>query len=230
MAHSDRTNSATQPDLKTPVPFDAIARLPVDGDNVAIAARRLEAGLSVEHDGAAVQARYTILVGHRFAVEPIAQDDPLLSWGLPFGVAHAPDRAGRVRMQRRHDRSAQRTRPGFHHSAAAEFPGPDRRLRSRRDELPSRTTGGTIHPGTHIYGVPPRRRARCRHAQHDHNLGGQPPAPPAFARSLAQALQPAAGASPTSLTSTASSPSPTPRAAAMNGSTIVTLCYAPWPA
>ncbi len=90
MAHSDRTNSATQPDLKTPVPFTAIARLPVDGDNVAIATRRLEAGLSVEHDGAQFRLDTTILVGHRFAVEPIAQDDPLLSWGLPFGVATRP--------------------------------------------------------------------------------------------------------------------------------------------
>ena len=90
MAHSDRTHTATQPDPKLPVPFDTIARLPVDGDNVAIATRRLEAGLSVEHDGAQFRLDTTILVGHRFAVEPIAQDEPLLSWGLPFGMATRP--------------------------------------------------------------------------------------------------------------------------------------------
>ena len=30
---------------------------------------------------------HTILEGHRFAIEPIAEGEPLLSWGLPFGRA-----------------------------------------------------------------------------------------------------------------------------------------------
>ena len=40
-------------------------------------------------------------------------------------MATRPIAPGRVRMQRRHDRSPRPTRPRLHHSAAAELPGPD---------------------------------------------------------------------------------------------------------
>ncbi len=90
MVHKDRPHPVTQTGLDNPVPLDAVARLPLDGDNVAIATRRLEAGLTIEHDGAQFTLDTTILVGHRFAIAPIADGEPLLSWGLPFGMATRP--------------------------------------------------------------------------------------------------------------------------------------------
>ena len=73
-----------------PVAFEEIARLARAADNVAIATRRLEAGLTIEHEHAQFTLDSTILVGHRFAIRPIAAGEPLLSWGLPFGMATRP--------------------------------------------------------------------------------------------------------------------------------------------
>lgn len=70
--------------------FHTIGRLPVPDDNVAIATRRLDAGTTVTHEGQTFPIDYTILEGHRFAIRPIAPDEALLSWGLPFGYATAP--------------------------------------------------------------------------------------------------------------------------------------------
>ena len=67
--------------------FHEIARLPMPNDNVAIATRRLDAGTNISLDGQRFTLDYTILEGHRFAVQPIRVGEPLLSWGLPFGVA-----------------------------------------------------------------------------------------------------------------------------------------------
>jgi hypothetical protein len=67
--------------------FSEIGRLPAPGDNVAIATGRLEAGTEVERDGSRFTIAHTVLEGHRFAVEPIAEGEDLLSWGLPFGRA-----------------------------------------------------------------------------------------------------------------------------------------------
>ncbi len=67
--------------------FYDVARLPAAGDNAAIATRRLESGTVVEYNGMSVLLPHTILEGHRFAVESIASGQPLLSWGLPFGIA-----------------------------------------------------------------------------------------------------------------------------------------------
>src|SRR5215204_1133424 len=64
-----------------------VGRLPLPGDNVAIATRRMPAGALV-HDGDQQFALdYTIMEGHRFAIRPIASGAQLLSWNLPFGVA-----------------------------------------------------------------------------------------------------------------------------------------------
>ena len=90
MAHRDWPHTDTRPAPDILVPFDAVARLPQDADNVAIATRRLEAGLTIAHDGRHFTLDTTILVGHRFAIEPVAEGEPLLSWGLPFGVATRP--------------------------------------------------------------------------------------------------------------------------------------------
>ncbi|HXV44388.1 MAG TPA: UxaA family hydrolase, partial [Anaerolineae bacterium] len=69
------------------VPFHQIARIPLPGDNVAIATTRLEAGTSIRADDGQFTLTYTVLEGHRFARQAIPAGAALLSWGLPFGVA-----------------------------------------------------------------------------------------------------------------------------------------------
>ena len=68
-------------------PFDEVARLPMPGDNVAIATRPLEAGTRIERDGHTFELDHGLLEGHRFAVKAIAPGTDLLSWELPFGEA-----------------------------------------------------------------------------------------------------------------------------------------------
>ena len=70
--------------------FHEIGRLPAEGDNVAIAIRRLDAGTEFDFRGERYALDYTVLEGHRFAVAPIAPGEPLLSWGLHFGYALKP--------------------------------------------------------------------------------------------------------------------------------------------
>ncbi|MDQ3497325.1 MAG: UxaA family hydrolase [Actinomycetota bacterium] len=67
--------------------FREIGRLPAPGDNVAMATRRVEAGTRVSREGSEFAVGHTVLEGHRFAVEPIAEGEDLLSWGLRFGRA-----------------------------------------------------------------------------------------------------------------------------------------------
>lgn len=67
--------------------FDEVARLPLPGDNVAIATRQLEAGTEIHYQGEVLTLDYTVMEGHRFAVKAIASGESLLSWELPFGVA-----------------------------------------------------------------------------------------------------------------------------------------------
>ncbi len=71
-----------------PVAFQQAGRLPAPGDNVAIAGSKLAAGTEIRYDQeTSFRLNFTILEGHRFAVQPIAEGEPLLSWGLPFGTA-----------------------------------------------------------------------------------------------------------------------------------------------
>lgn len=70
--------------------FAEVGRLPLPGDNVAIATRRLAAGVTIQHDGDEFTLDYTVMEGHRFAIRPIAPGERLLSWELPFGVATKP--------------------------------------------------------------------------------------------------------------------------------------------
>ena len=67
--------------------FAKIGRLPMLGDNVAIASRRLNAGDIIRYANNSFSLSHTVLEGHRFALERIAEGEPLLSWGLPFGHA-----------------------------------------------------------------------------------------------------------------------------------------------
>ncbi len=75
--------------MSSPIPFAEIARLPLSGDNVAIATTRLEAGTLVEHNGEVFTIDHTVMEGHRFALAIIEKHEPLLSWQLPFGYATA---------------------------------------------------------------------------------------------------------------------------------------------
>lgn len=70
--------------------FDEIARLPSRADNVAIASRRLQARTCIDYNGECFTLAHTVLEGHRFAIQPIAPGEPLLSWGFPFGYASRP--------------------------------------------------------------------------------------------------------------------------------------------
>ena len=70
--------------------FDQVARIPAAGDNVAIATRRLEAGVVVTDGASEFRLSQTVLEGHRFVRASIAQGKPLTSWGLPFGIATRP--------------------------------------------------------------------------------------------------------------------------------------------
>ena len=68
-------------------PFQAVARLPLPGDNAAIATQRLEKGARVQMASGLLTLDATVLEGHRFAVAGITQGQAPLSWNLPFGTA-----------------------------------------------------------------------------------------------------------------------------------------------
>ncbi len=70
--------------------FTTVARLPLPDDNVAIATQTLEGGTRIRHNGQEFRLSHTILEGHRFAIQPVSEAAPLLSWGLPFGFAIRP--------------------------------------------------------------------------------------------------------------------------------------------
>src|ERR1041385_8275256 len=67
--------------------LSAMILLPANGDNAAIATRRLEPGESFPLGGAVIRVQTTVLEGHRVAAREIAAGDLILSWGLPFGRA-----------------------------------------------------------------------------------------------------------------------------------------------
>ena len=74
--------------------FAEVGRLPLPGDNVAIATRRLEAGTTIQYQDQPLTLDYTVMEGHRFAIQPIAPGEALLSWELPFGLALQPIQPG----------------------------------------------------------------------------------------------------------------------------------------
>jgi altronate dehydratase len=76
------------------VEFETIGRLPMPGDNAAIATRDLKRGTRFRYREALHELPHSILEGHRFAVEPIAAGQELLSWNLPFGRALRSIRPG----------------------------------------------------------------------------------------------------------------------------------------
>ena len=70
-----------------PIALEKAGCLAAPGDNAAIASQRLEAGSGIAADTTHFTIAHTVLEGHRFAIEPIDEGGPLLSWSLPFGKA-----------------------------------------------------------------------------------------------------------------------------------------------
>ncbi|MEZ4660815.1 MAG: UxaA family hydrolase [Caldilineaceae bacterium] len=64
-----------------------VSRIPLPGDNVAIATQRLDAGTVIGDGSREFVLDFTIMEGHRFAIQPIHVGQSLLSWNLPFGEA-----------------------------------------------------------------------------------------------------------------------------------------------
>lgn len=57
-------------------------------DNCAICTQNLLEKTKIKlENNQEIQLNYTILEGHRFAIKEINKDEPLLSWGIPFGFA-----------------------------------------------------------------------------------------------------------------------------------------------
>ena len=81
------TSRSIEPQGKLKIDFTDVARLPAPNDNVAIATQTLESGTRIGYEGTQFQLSHTILEGHRFAIQSISEEAPLLSWGLPFGYA-----------------------------------------------------------------------------------------------------------------------------------------------
>ena len=71
-----------------------ISRLPNPEDNCAIAVQRLEAGTELLSEAGSFLLSHTVLEGHRFAIKLIEVGAELTSWGLPFGRAVRPLKAG----------------------------------------------------------------------------------------------------------------------------------------
>ncbi|WP_215845526.1 MULTISPECIES: altronate dehydratase family protein [Pantoea] len=65
-------------------------------DNVAVALRDLEAGSTVELSDVAVTLQQEVGRGHKFALQPIAQRDLVIKYGLPIGHATQPIAEGEV--------------------------------------------------------------------------------------------------------------------------------------
>ncbi|MBP3967308.1 UxaA family hydrolase [Paenibacillus lignilyticus] len=74
--------------------FEEVARLPLPGDNCAVAIRQLNSGTVIQYESQSFVLDYTVMEGHRFAVRAIAPGEELLSWELPFGVAVKPIHPG----------------------------------------------------------------------------------------------------------------------------------------
>jgi len=57
------------------------------GDNIAVATRELAAGNTVDIDGAAIELKSGVDIGHKFAIHPISAGDRIVKYGAPIGIA-----------------------------------------------------------------------------------------------------------------------------------------------
>ena len=150
--------------------FQEVGRLPLPGDNVAMATRRLEAGTRVSYEDSEFTVGHTVLEGHRFAVEPVAEGEDLLSWGLRFGRAIKDIAPGdyacnekilrvlreRTGFPQRGEDEDRDLRPGRPEAARrAELPRcRTRTLRPRRGAFPARPAGTPPRRAAHLHGLP----------------------------------------------------------------------------
>ena len=146
--------------------FHDIARLPMPGDNVAVATRLLPAGTTFIYEDQQLTLDYTVMEGHRFAIKPIAKGEPLLSWELPFGAALEPISAGQyVINQGVLDELGGRLLD-FDLPAKPNFREIDQTFVIDEDEFQP-ADPLPLSRDTHVYGVPAQWNTRSRHAQHD---------------------------------------------------------------
>ncbi len=81
----------------SPIPLRQIGLFPAPGDNCAILTKKVDGGTKVllpdnhteGNEGFVVKLSHSVLEGHRICAvkEGIKKGEPLLSWGLPFGIA-----------------------------------------------------------------------------------------------------------------------------------------------
>ena len=162
-----------------------------------MATRRLQAGTRVSYEGSEFEIAHTVLEGHRFAVEPIAEGEDLLSWGLRFGRATREIEPGDyacnekiLRVLRERFRGLAPTRgrsrgnfgPGRGtrpRRTEQGRPRPARRaelqrrgagtLRPGRGEVSARPAGTAPRRGAHLYGL----QARAWQGRRDAQLRGR---------------------------------------------------------
>lgn len=69
------------------VPLQSVAIHLRPADNIAVAARPIPGGTEVELDGRAIALPGPVRLGHKFAVQPIQEGDPVLKYGQIIGFA-----------------------------------------------------------------------------------------------------------------------------------------------
>jgi altronate dehydratase len=129
-----------------PFSFADIGRIPAPGDNVAIATRTLPAGSRILLRQLIFELSHTILEGHRFAIFRIRKGDPLLSWGLPFGLANRNIEPGEYVCNEKILRALAERHVQFELPAAPNF------LDYR---LPFELDAGKFRPGQQVAAPPP---------------------------------------------------------------------------
>jgi altronate hydrolase len=111
-------------------------------DNVATALEPLEAGQIVRAADAAVKVLEAIPRGHKLALRPIAQGEPVVKYGSPIGIASADIPAGR--HVHTHNVASTRGRGDLHgRSAASTVTDPDQ---ARIAEPPDRSHVDSVAP------------------------------------------------------------------------------------
>ena len=172
--------------------FDDAGRLPAAGDNVAIASRRLEQGTAILRGNARFELDFTVMEGHRFAVEPVARGAELLSWGLPFGVATADIQPGSYVCNPGMLEALNGRRIDFELPATPNFEDRIRPYELDRDRFrPGRQVSLHEQPGTFSGYARGRRGAGTRNYA---VILGTTSRTASYARLLAARLQEAAGA------------------------------------
>lgn len=140
--------------MSNSVTFDSIARLPADGDNVAIATRAVDGGTVVIDGDTRYTISHTLLEGHRFARSALKPGDGLMSWGLPFGKAIADIAPGAYVCNEKILQALQERHVEFEIPAQANFAD---HLEPHKLDEQTFVAGQQVAPTdmpTHFYGFP----------------------------------------------------------------------------